>query len=181
MTLVKSVEAMNWLQKAASVVSNEGLPIRWSSPVGFPVMQAYWDTKSRIVGTSLMGRLQLTLAVNTDKLDRKAQANGISPNFIHSCDAAHMMLTTVRAEQEGIKSFAMIHDSFGTTAAETEDLFRIVREGFVEMYTDVDVLEQFRAEIVRQLSEEGVEQLPALPESGTLDLSGVLASRFCFA
>lgn len=180
-TLVKSVEAMTWLQQAASVVSTEGLPIRWSSPVGFPVMQAYWDTKSRLVETGLMGRMVLTLAENTDKLDRRAQANGISPNFIHSCDAAHMMLTTVRADQEGIKSFAMIHDSFGTTAAETEDLFRIVRESFVEMYTDVDVLEQFRLEIARQLSEGGVAELPALPDRGTLDLSGVLDSRFCFA
>lgn len=180
-TLVKSVEAMEWLQKAAAVVSGEGLPIRWSTPVGFPVMQAYWDTKSRIVGTSLMGRLQLTLAVNTDKLDRKAQANGISPNFIHSCDAAHMMLTTVRATQENIKSFAMIHDSFGTLAADTEDLFRIVRESFVEMYTDVDVLEGFRDEITQQLSAESIDELPPLPTRGTLDLAGVLDSRFCFA
>ena len=181
-TLVKSVEAMNWLQKAASVVSGEGLPIRWSSPVGFPVMQAYWDIKERRITTALQGgTIKVTMGERTDKLDRKAQANGISPNFIHSCDAAHMMLTTVRATQEGIKSFAMIHDSFGTTAAETEDLFRIVRESFVEMYTDVDVLGGFREEIVRQLTEESVKELPELPGKGSLDLSGVLLSRFSFA
>lgn len=180
-TLVKAVEAMTWLQTAASMVSAEGLPIRWSSPVGFPVMQAYWDTKSRRVDTALQGSvIKVTMAENTDKLDRKAQANGISPNFVHSCDAAHMMLTTVRATQEGIDSFAMIHDSFGTTAAETEGLFRIVRESFVEMYSDVDVLEQFRDEIARQLGDKAVE-LAALPARGTLDLSGVLESRFCFA
>ena len=180
-TLVKSVEAMNWLQKAASAVSGEGLPIRWSTPVGFPVMQAYWDMKSRRIDTALQGRIQVVMQSATDKLDARKQANGISPNFIHSCDAAHMMLTTVRATQENIKSFAMIHDSFGTTAAETEDLFRIVRESFVEMYTDMDVLDNFRGEIVRQLSDEAVESLPELPARGLLDLSGVLDSRFCFA
>ena len=180
-TLVKAVEAMTWLQKAASAVSAEGLPIRWSSPVGFPVMQAYWDMKPRIVETALQGRIQLILQEPTDKLDRKAQANGIAPNFVHSCDAAHMMLTTARAEQAGIKSFAMIHDSFGTTAAETEDLFRIVRESFVEMYEEIDVLEDFHAAIARQLSEEKMGELPALPERGDLDLKGVLESRFCFA
>jgi len=180
-TLVKSVEAMEWLQKAAQMVSAEGLPIRWQSPVGFPVMQAYWDTKERRVNTSLQGRITLTLREKTDRLDSRKQANGISPNFVHSCDAAHMMLTTVRANQAGINSFAMIHDSFGTTAAETEDLFRIVRESFVELYTDVPVLEQFRAEIVRQLSEERVGDLPELPKPGHLDLSGVIDSRFCFA
>jgi DNA-directed RNA polymerase len=181
-TLVKSVEAMQWLQGAAAAVSSEGLPIRWSSPVGFPVMQAYWDTRSRRVETALQGTtVMLTMAENTDTLDRRAQANGISPNFVHSCDAAHMMLTTVRATQEGIHSFAMIHDSFGTTAADTEALFRIVRESFVEMYSEVDVLEQFRDEIVRQLSDEKRAELSPLPTRGTLDLSGVLESRFCFA
>lgn len=181
-TLVKSVEAMNWLQKAASAVSAEGLPIRWASPVGFPVMQSYWDMKDRIVKSSINGSIiKVTMQEATDKLDRKAQANGISPNFIHSCDAAHMMLTTVRAKQEGINSFAMIHDSFGTTAAETEDLFRIVRESFVEMYSDVDVIEQFRDEIHRQLSIEAAEELPPLPLRGSLDLTGVIHSRFCFA
>lgn len=181
-TLVKSVEAMNWLQKAAAAVSAEGLPIRWTSPVGFPVMQAYWDIRSRRINTALQGGItKLVMAEQTDTLDRRAQANGISPNFVHSCDAAHMMLTTVRAEQEGIKSFAMIHDSFGTTAAETEDLFRIVRESFVEMYEDVDVLAQFQTEIVRQLSDEAATELPPLPTKGTLDLAGVMCSRFCFA
>lgn len=180
-TLVKAVEAMSWLQKAASLVSAEGLPIRWASPVGFPVMQAYWETKTRAVESSLQGRIQLILREPTMVLDRRAQSNGISPNFIHSCDAAHMMLTTVRAEQEGIHSFAMIHDSFGTTAAETEDLFRIVRETFVEMYTEIDVLEQFAKEIDRQLSDEAKAELPALPARGSLDLNGVLQSRFCFA
>lgn len=181
-TLVKAVEAMTWLQGAASAVSAEGLPIRWASPVGFPVMQAYWDTKSRRIDTALQGSVvKVTMAENTDKLDRKAQANGISPNFVHSCDAAHMMLTTVRATQEGIDAFAMIHDSFGTTAGQTEAMFRIVRESFVEMYTDVDVLDQFRNEIARQLSEEKRDELAELPAKGTLDLAGVLESRFCFA
>lgn len=181
-TLVKSVEAMTWLQQAAMAVSAEGLPIRWSSPVGFPVMQAYWDIKHRIVSTALQGKLiQVTMGDKLDVLDRKAQTNGIAPNFVHSCDAAHMMLTTVRAHQEGINSFAMIHDSFGTTAADTEDLFRVVRESFVEMYGEVDVLEQFRVEIVRQLSDFAVLALPELPKRGTLDLRGVLESRFCFA
>lgn len=181
-TLVKAVEAMTWLQKAASAVSAEGLPIRWASPVGFPVMQAYWDTRSRRIDTALQGSVvKVTMAENTDKLDRKAQANGISPNFVHSCDAAHMMLTTVRAGQEDITSFAMIHDSFGTVAADTEALFRIVRESFVEMYSEVDVLDQFRNEIARQLSDEKRADLAQLPAKGNLDLAGVLDSRFCFA
>lgn len=181
-TLVKSVEAMAWLQQAAAAVSAEGLPVRWSTPVGFPVMQAYWNVEDRRIKTSLQGAIiKLTMGERTDVLDTRHQRNGISPNVVHSLDAAHMMLTTVRAEQEHIKSFAMIHDSFGTTAAETEDLFRIVRESFVEMYEETDVFRNFRGEIMRQLSPDALKALPNLPEPGTLDLSGVLDSKYCFA
>ena len=181
-TLVKSVEAMAWLQEAAKAVSAEGLPVRWTTPVGFPVMQACWDLGERRIRTALQGGLiQVTIGEHKDTLDKRRQTNGISPNVVHSLDAAHMMLTTLRAEQEHIKSFAMIHDSFGTTAAETEDLFRIVRESFVEMYEETDVFRNFRGEIMRQLRPDAMKALSNLPEPGTLDLSGVLNSKFCFA
>jgi DNA-directed RNA polymerase len=180
-TLVKSVEAMQWLQKAASQVSAEELPIRWSTPVGFPVIQACFDVKLRRIETALQGKIiRVSIVTDTTKFDRRGQTNSISPNLIHSIDAAHLMLTTVRAEQEHIKSFAMIHDSFGTVAADTEDLFRIVRESFVEMYEETDVLENFRGEVMRQLGDKA-DTVAALPEPGTLDLKGVLASKFCFA
>lgn len=180
--LVKAGEAMRWLQSAASLAAKEDLPVRWTTPVGFPVMQAYADVESRRVKTAINGKL-VYFRVNqeTDKLDRRKQSSGIAPNYVHSCDAAHLMLTVVRAKQAGIRSFAMIHDSFGTTAGDVENLYRIVRESFFEMYDTVDVLGSFRDEIAQQLSEEGKEKLPELPERGTLDLSGILQSRYCFA
>ena len=180
--LVKAGEAMRWLQTAASLAAKEDLPVRWTTPVGFPVMQAYADMETRRVKTAINGKL-VYFRVNqeTDKLDRRKQSSGIAPNYVHSCDAAHLMLTVVRAKQAGINSFGMVHDSFATTAGQTEELFRIVREAFVEMYSEVNVLGSFRDEIAQQLSGEGKEKLPALPESGTLDLSQVVDSRFCFA
>ena len=180
--LVKAGEAMRWLQTAASLAAKEGLPVRWTTPVGFPVMQAYADIETRRVKTAINGKL-VYFRVNqeTDKLDRRKQSSGIAPNYVHSCDAAHLMLTVVRAKQAGINSFACIHDSFGCPAGEVETFFRIVRESFVEMYETVDVLGSFRDEITQQLSDEGKEKLPALPDRGTLDLSQVVDSRFCFA
>lgn len=62
-----------------------------------------------------------------------------------------------------------------------EDLYRSVREAFFEMYDATDVLGSFRDEIVQQLSEEGKGKLPPLPTSGTLDLSKIIESRYCFA
>lgn len=180
--LVKAGEAMKWLQEAASLAASEELPVRWTTPVGFPVMQAYPKLEQRRVKTAINGSiLYLIMNQEQDELDRRKQSQGISPNFIHSCDAAHLMLTVSRAKQEGIKSFAMIHDSFGTTAGETETLYRVVRDAFIEMYTEIDVLEAFRDELSVQLSEKARGNLKALPERGTLDLAQVAESRFCFA
>jgi DNA-directed RNA polymerase len=180
--LVKAGEAMRWLQTAASLAAKEGLPVRWTTPVGFPVMQAYADIETRRVKTAINGKL-VYFRVNqeTDKLDRRKQSSGIAPNYVHSCDAAHLMLAVVRAKQSGIRSFACVHDSFGCPAGEVETFFRVIREAFVEMYETVDVLGSFREEITQQLSDEGKEKLPALPDRGTLDLSQVVNSRFCFA
>ncbi|QBE66858.1 DNA-directed RNA polymerase [Pseudoduganella lutea] len=180
--LVKAGEAMAWLQDAASLAAKEGLPVRWTTPVGFPVMQAYPALEPRRVKTAINGSI-LFLLMNQEKegLDSRKQSQGISPNFVHSCDASHLMLTVHRAKQAGIHSFAMIHDSFGTTAGETETLYRVVRESFIEMYTEVDVLGSFRDELLVQLSEKQKKKLKALPESGTLELAAVADSRFCFA
>jgi DNA-directed RNA polymerase, mitochondrial len=179
---VKASEAMNWLKHAASLAASEQLPVRWNTPVGFPVMQAYPDLALRTVKTAINGKtVKLTMYAEQDKLDRRKQSQGIAPNFVHSCDAAHMMLTVVRAKQVGISNFAMIHDSFGTTAGDVEDLYHVVREGFVELYEDIPVLENFRDEINEQLSDSNRLNLELLPERGDLDLSKVCQSRYCFA
>lgn len=181
-TLVKAAEAMKWLQSAASIAASEQLPVRWTTPVGFPVLQAYSDVEARRVKTAINGRLvYLTMYRDKDKLDKRKMSQAVSPNFVHACDGAHMMLTVVRASQEGIKNFAMIHDSFGTTAGDAENMFYIVRNSFVEMYDTVDVMKDFRSEIASQLSDKNLARLEELPSSGNLDINGVVESRYCFA
>ena len=179
--LVKAGEAMRWLQTSAQLAASEELPVRWTTPVGFPVMQAYPDMEEKRIKTTLNGRIDLLMYQEAMKLDKRKQGQGIAPNFVHACDGAHMQLTVVRAKQEGLQNFAMIHDSFGTTAGDVETLYRIVRESFVEMYEEVDVLGSFKEELEDQLSDDTKTKLPSLPERGDLVLTAVCDSRYCFA
>jgi len=83
----------------------------------------------------------------------------------------------------GLKHFAMIHDSFGVHAADTSLLNAVLRESFVTQYT-APVLERFREEIVEQLefsAPELVEKIPPVPNMGNLDLDAVKRSDFFFA
>jgi DNA-directed RNA polymerase len=66
----------------------------------------------------------------------------------------------------------MIHDDYGTHAADTQRLYELIRENFVRMYETFNPLRDFS---------NSYSGLPALPKSGDLDLRQVLTSKFFFA
>lgn len=173
--------AMDWLKAVANVVAKEDYPLRWTSPIGLPVLQSYWAFKEQRVDFHLNGvRVQFTVRKELDSIDTRRQAAGISPNLIHSFDASHMMLTTLTAKDNGIRSLAMIHDSFGTYACDTDKLHACIREAFIQQY-DSDLLVRFLNELKEQLPETLIAQLPPLPEAGSLDLAVIRDSRYFFA
>lgn len=90
------------------------------------------------------------------------------------------MLTTCLASDNGITSFAMIHDSYGTHAGNTGTLAAALRHAFIEQY-EGDVLGNFRTELAEQLPVEVAADLPEIPPFGDTDLSAVLESSYFFA
>jgi DNA-directed RNA polymerase len=180
--VVAARAAMTWLQEASRILSGCNLPIHWTTPSGFVVRQEYLKNQTQQVELTFLGR-RITPAINLGKkdpkLDKRKQSNGVSPNFVHSMDSSHLMLTVIDCHAKGIRSFSMIHDSYGTHAGNTSILEQSLRETFVRMYLEHDILRDLRDELTKQLP-EGVE-LPPLPECGDLDLTGVLDSDYFFA
>jgi len=180
--VVAARSAMDWLQQCAKVAAAEGLPINWRTPVGMPILQTYQSMKSRRVKTTLGDTVvYLTLHEGTSEVDKGRMKSSVSPNFVHSMDAAHLMLSVATARDNGIDNFAMIHDSFGTHAANAEMFGACLRHAFVDMYEDVDVLTDFRKSIIAMLPEERHDEVPPVPAKGTLDLQQVKDSDFFFA
>ena len=99
-------------------------------------------------------------------------ASSISPNVIHSLDAAHIRMVALAASQEQMHSLAMIHDSFGCHASDAPRFFNIIREEFVKLYTQ-DV-----AKMLNDNLSGGAVDLPAM---GILDLDGVIETDYSFA
>ncbi len=178
--VVAAAGAMDWLQKVAKIAAKESLPVIWNTPAGLKVMQEYTTSEQkRLELTFQKVRLQLSIDVASKKIDKRKQGSGISPNWVHSMDAAHMQLTVSRCHDEGIRSFSLIHDSYGTHAGNAWAMAQFLREEFVKMYGDHDVLAEFGHEISAMLPEGN--KLPSLPQKGSLDLSQVLESAFFFA
>ncbi|ADD21661.1 DNA-dependent RNA polymerase [Caulobacter phage Cd1] len=169
--VVKAREAMNWLQQCAKTIIKDGEEtVRWVSPSGFPVVQLYAARQEHRIRTHLCGSAFLRLEVDTDIPDRNRHKNGVAPNFVHSCDAAHLHLVAVAAAAEGM-DLALIHDDYGTHAADAARFYRIIREVFVAMYEGCDPLKEFAARY----------DMPPPPEMGTLNLRDVLNSAYFFS
>ena len=200
-TVIAASTAMEWLHKLAKVCTDAGYPLTWTTPTGLPVLQTYVETQARFVNTSISGcmyintgkesktitantskrLIKLSLHEETDNIDKAKQITGLAPNFIHSLDASALVFAVLKASAEGIDTFALIHDSFGTHAARSAHLARALREAFVAMYEEHDVLREIRDEVAAMLPEEARTLLPAPPIRGTLDLKSVLSSPYFFA
>lgn len=172
--------AMDWLRNSVRAVNKSKLPVTWTTPTGFLVQQAYADRRRRRIMTKMGEQIvYLSLQENQDSLDTRRQVQAISPNFVHSLDASALAFTIVESKTRGVNAFAAIHDSYGTLPADMDVLTVTLRECFVRMYENVDVLSRFREDLTPAVP-DGVE-LPAIPARGGLDLTGVLKSDFFFA
>lgn len=172
-TVVAAAGAMAWLQKGSTAILNQGYDrIKWITPSGFPVTQVYWESEEHRINTKLCGNAKLSIRKSTDEVKKSRHRNGIAPNFVHSLDASHLTLVTIACKAGGIDAFAMIHDDFGTHAADSAAMYRIIREVFVAMYERHDVLSAFHS---------AYPFLPEPPPMGDLDLSQVIDSPYFFS
>jgi len=174
--VVKGREAMDWLKKGARTIcksfGDEEPVIIWDTPSGFRACQAYFETKDHRINTRLHGQVKIKVVSETDEPSVTKHASGLAPNFVHSMDAAHLHLTTATAASCGISALAMIHDDYGTHAADAQLLFDIIRREFVNMYDSHDPIQDL---IDRYPS------LPKAPTKGALDIREVLKSDFFFS
>lgn len=184
-TVVAAAKAMKWLREAAEVVAEGNLPVTWVSPVGMKVLQDYRVSTKKHVEIRV-GGIKYKTSVYAEKekeVKKSKQASGVAPNFVHSCDASHLMLTVDACLKAGIADFHMIHDSYGTHARNAAGLARMLREQFVNIYSERNVLQDFFEQLKGQLAEKSelATQLPPSPTPESFDLTRVLESRFFFA
>lgn len=181
--VVAARSAMDWLQKVGNILAKEGQSIEWVTPDGFLAQQSYRKQVGDRVELRLIDRKRLTFRLNkeSDKLDSRKQASGISPNFVHSMDAAALRLYVLTAIENGIDNFMVIHDSYGCLPSDVSMMGACLRHAFVDMYEENNVLEQFRQRALMALPEDKHDLIPPVPPMGTLDLQQVKQSDYFFA
>lgn len=196
-----------WLTSAAILISREmNSPVKWSTPLGLPVVQPYFKQVSNWRSGPSPGPSALAskLSMKGSKLrygpsshilkpNVMKQKNSFPPNFIHSLDSTHMMATTLHCEALGVE-FVSVHDCYWTHPCTVDTMNRICREQFVALHnlpilqhlsesfirnyqTDLALIQSKDPELVQQI----INIFTAVPASGKFDIEKVIHSTYFFS
>jgi len=179
-SIKRAMMLLKVLEEAGKVADVAGEFISWRVPItNFPVTQYYtegitkkiWVQYGPRVGKTSTGYDRNTLQLNVCFLEdtrpmKNKQAAGLSPNLIHSLDAAHLALVCSTAPY----SVVTVHDSYGAMPSQMDHLYTHVREQFVELY---------RVNPIHELAEQLGADL-SFVDMGDYDVSNILESEYAF-
>lgn len=190
-------EIQDWFTECARLISNTcNRNVEWITPLGLPIVQPYNNrldngsmTLSKKKSLQICGKITMDLY---EKPNTMKQKNAFPPNFIHSLDSSHMMLTSLYCERKGI-TFVSVHDCFWTHACTVPDMNKICREQFVALHSQpiLKDLSKFLVEKYsfgkrddqnQELTKRRLNKiLKSVPKKGDFDLRDVLNSVYFFS
>ncbi|KFP71865.1 hypothetical protein N310_12262, partial [Acanthisitta chloris] len=192
-------DIQNWLTESAKLISRSGQTVEWVTPLGLPIVQPYFRSRSTVVSVhtfpwwaerrdSWAGAGQVGIAGG--KPDTVKQKNAFPPNFIHSLDSTHMMLTALHCLRQGL-TFVSVHDCYWTHAVTVDVMNQICRQQFVALHSEkiLQDLSEFMLEKYCSSSTEPrapwqtklMEQLSSVPRTGEFNLHKVMDSTYFFS
>ncbi|KAJ2719384.1 DNA-directed RNA polymerase [Coemansia sp. Benny D115] len=104
----------------------------WTTPLGLTVVQPYRRYALRNVSTPLQSISVLDTNMPSPVNSQK-QKTAFPPNFVHSLDASHMVLSAIECSTAGL-TFASVHDSYWTHACDIDQMNEILRDQFVKLH-----------------------------------------------
>lgn len=109
-------------------------------------------------------------------MNKSKNTTAFPPNFVHSIDSTHMMLTALKCKEVGI-TFAAVHDSYWSHPSDVTNMSAILRDKFVELH---------ESPLIFNLNENFVsryphEKFPTIPTQGSFNLNNVKESPYFFS
>ncbi|NWR78478.1 RPOM protein, partial [Centropus unirufus] len=182
-------DIQNWLTESAKLISQSGQTVEWVTPLGLPIVQPYYRSKSTVLNCG-MQNLSVKNINSSQKPDTVKQKNAFPPNFIHSLDSTHMMLTALHCLRQGL-TFVSVHDCYWTHALTVDVMNQICRQQFVALHSEkiLQDLSEFMLEKYCSPGKESralwqkklMEQLSNVPRTGEFNLKKVLDSTYFFS
>lgn len=149
-------EIQEWLRQSAQIVTRSihldallgdvqdpMTSVIWTSPLDLPIVQPYRKEVRRQVYTNLQ-TVFLSDPADASEVNSKKQSSAFPPNYIHSLDATHMLMSALICREKNI-SFAAVHDSYWTHAADTDTMNVVLRDAFIKLHSK-DLMAELEAE-----------------------------------
>ncbi|XP_066139814.1 DNA-directed RNA polymerase, mitochondrial [Euwallacea fornicatus] len=186
-------EIQDWFTECARLITGvKGSLLEWVTPLGLPVVQPYIKFK-KVTGMPL--GYDNSILDQFEKPNTVKQKNAFPPNFIHSLDSSHMMLTSLLCARAGI-TFVSVHDCYWTHPSTIHIMNKICREQFVALHS-VPILEDLSAFLLDAYARDSSDftdddsipdlgkklsmVLRRLPRKGDFDINNVLSSVYFFS
>ncbi|KAM9358308.1 DNA-directed RNA polymerase, mitochondrial [Symphorus nematophorus] len=187
-------EIQDWLTESARLISKSGHTVEWVTPLGLPIIQPYHRTRNQVL-KSTMQHINLQISHDTkERPDTVKQKNAFPPNFIHSLDSTHMMLTALHCYSAGL-TFVSVHDCFWTHALTVDTMNKICREQFVTLHSQPILqelsnflLHKYCSVLPTEAKKKKYQEyrrlmllLAKVPQTGDFDLQRVKESTYFFS
>ncbi len=184
-TVKRPAVVMKYLQDIARVMSHEGRPVTWTTPLGLPVMLRCPNVDTKQANLFLHDKgvkicIQPRTATEVGGMDKHRATLAVAPSFVHSYDACHLMMVVLEAKKQGISNVALVHDSFGCLPNEAARFRQLIKETFVQLYVENDPLKQIHQENCAVLDTHGY-RMPDMPTKGSLLIEEVNHAEYSFA
>ncbi|NXO73648.1 RPOM protein, partial [Phainopepla nitens] len=127
-------DIQNWLTESAKLIAQSGRTVEWVTPLGLPIIQPYYRSRSTVVSGQweVSWHRQVSPSLKPDTVKQK---NAFPPNFIHSLDSTHMMLTALHCLRRGL-TFVSVHDCYWTHALTVDVMNQVCRQQFVALHSE---------------------------------------------
>ena len=164
---------MKWIENEVSSIVREGLKkggvvLEWETPSGFIVHQRLQKRSVETLQLQLLGRCSVNITTeDEDEVSLVRHKAATAPNLIHSLDASLLQM----ASQKFDSPIATIHDSVLTRATDMSTLSTLVRETYMDLFSNNNYLKDFATSI-------GAKTEP--PIIGDLEPSDVIESTYFF-
>lgn len=153
---------------ARNPTSNQMSSVIWTTPLGLPIVQPYRRSGKKQIATLLQ-----TIFIEDPDASRPVnamkQSTAFPPNFIHSLDATHMLMSAVACHKKNM-TFASVHDSYWTHACDVDAMNEVIRDQFIELHSQ-PIMENLIAEFKERYRNYRV------PHSAVLDQEQKLSDK----
>ena len=153
----KIKKLMIYLETIAKILAELSLVIPWASPQGVNIYQSYLATDEIRLKpfTYTKKTFSLTIPNKEGKLNKTKQVRAFMPNLIHSLDAASLALLVDlyfnNSKNTGIKNIFTIHDCFGVTANNIENIMDLLKLVYTRIYSDTNYLRKLDNGIINHI------------------------------